>query len=1114
MRPPVDQEARECALDPSKSVIIQAPAGSGKTGLLIRRFLMLLARVEEPEQILSITFTRKATAEMRRRITAALQGVDDEGNVESDPELRKLAAHALANDHKQGWNLIHNTRRLRIQTIDSLCSELVQRMPWSSRFGAAPTILEDAEQFYSEAANRTLAHLEDDDNDRLSKACSQVLNLLDANLGAAIILIAGMLRKRDKWMRLLGRHQRTLLESWWQQTIEDSLVRCNAMMTDEMRQHLNELTPYAAQNIQIYNREKHKPASRLESCVSMRGFPKPVSSQLAYWQGITELLLLADGKGLRKTVNVQSGFPPSNPDKKKDMSAFLAAHRENTSLERALIWIHRLPGAGYSDDQWQSLDAILELLPIAAAELKLLFSENNQADYIELSQRAELALGDQSEPSDLALVFDYQLKHILVDEFQDTSTGQLSLLEKLFAGWQSDDGRTAFFVGDPMQSIYRFREAEVANFLHTQSHGIGDVMPKSLLLRTNFRSDKTIVDWINSVFHQVMPERSDEINGAVSYAAADSFLSSQTDCKVEVHPSIDATPELEASRLSDLVATLLKQHPKEKIAILGRTRNSLTEIARALDQRGLAFQGINLQRLGERQAIQDLHALTCAIQQPADRVAWLGLMRAPWCGLNLNEMIQLFGDERNQPVLTSLTNASDFEKLSIDTQSNLRRLIGVMEQSRSRRGRVPVWKNLEATWIALGGPACVEPSDLEDCQRFINLVRELEHDGIVINKSSLDTSIRELWANTNVDCLVQLLTIHAAKGLEFDTVIVPGLERRTRTSDPELLRFRSLPDRLLLAPKPASEDRDDPFYRYLGQLETEHLHNEATRLLYVACTRARRRLHLFGNVKSNKKGEISQPATTSFLALLWPSIGAMFENCDQQNDNNSKINTPADTFAECMIERLPAGWHLPALPEPIKISKTGPDTDSHTDTVVEFDWAGESARICGIVIHRVLQNVDRVGWERWQQQPVSSENRNQWRASLIEAGISVDESDQALTFVESAVINARADPQAEWIFSPNHQDIFTEWPITGVINNNIWHCVIDRSFIDKNGTRWIIDFKSSRHEQQQDLDQFIVQEKERYRCTMDRYAAMAKAIDPRPIRTALYYPVLQRFEEL
>ncbi|MGB5708080.1 MAG: UvrD-helicase domain-containing protein [Arenicellales bacterium] len=1114
MKPPVDQEARECALDPSKSVIIQAPAGSGKTGLLIRRFLMLLARVEEPEQILSITFTRKATAEMQRRVTGALQGVDDEGNPESDPELKKLAADALANDHKQGWNLVQNTRRLRIQTIDSLCSELVQRMPWSSRFGAAPTILEEAEEFYSEAANRTLAHLEDDDNNQLSKACSQVINLLDANLGAAIELIAGMLRKRDKWMRLLGGHQRALLESWWQQTIEDSLVRCNALMTDDMRQHLGELAPYAAQNIQTYNREKHKPTSRLEYCVSMQGFPKPAPDQLEYWQGITELLLLANGKGLRKAVNVQSGFPQSDADKKKNMSALLEALRENTALERALVWIHRLPGAYYSDDQWQSLDAILTLLPIAAAELKLLFSENNQADYIELSQRAELALGDQSAPTDLALIFDYQIRHILVDEFQDTSTGQLSLLEKLFEGWQSDDGRSAFFVGDPMQSIYRFREAEVANFLHTQTHGIGDVMPKSLLLRTNFRSDKKIVDWVNTVFFQVMPDRSDEINGAVSYAAADSFLTGQTGCKVEIHPSVDATPEMEASRLSNLVATLLKHHPKEKIAILGRTRSSLTEIARALNLCGIAFQGIKLQRLGERQAIQDLHALTCAIQQPADRVAWLGLMRAPWCGLSLSEMTHLFGDDRCQPVLMSLTNAPNLEKLSLDCQANMRRVVEVMERSRTRRGRVPLWKNLEATWIALGGPACVEPSDLDDCQRFISLVRELECDGVMINKSSLDSSIRELWASTNVDSLVQLLTIHAAKGLEFDTVIIPGLERRTRTNDPELLRFRSLPDRLLLAPKPASENREDPFYRYLGQLETEHLHNEATRLLYVACTRARRRLHLFGNVKSNQKGEISQPATMSFLALLWPSISATFENCHQQKGNISEVDAPADTFAECMVERLPAGWRLPALPKSIQILKTAPDTDSNPDSAIEFDWAGETARICGIVIHRVLQNVDRVGWERWRRKPASSETRNQWRANLIEAGISAYESDEALTLVESAVKNARADSQAEWIFSPKHQNIITEWPVTGVINNNIWHCVIDRSFIDENGTRWIIDFKSSRHEQQQDLAQFIVQEKERYRSTLERYAAIVKVLDPRPIRTALYYPVLQRFEEL
>ncbi|MGI9318192.1 MAG: UvrD-helicase domain-containing protein [bacterium] len=1111
---PVDHRARVEALDSSHSVIIQAPAGSGKTGLLVRRFLRLLAEVEEPEQILGITFTRKATTEMRKRIIDVLQWSGKIGESDNDSELQKLSGAALANDQKRGWNLVTNTRRLRIQTIDSLCNELVQRMPWSARFGAPPLIIEDAEALYREAARRTLGHLESHDDAKLSNACKLLMDLLDANLGAGIELLTGMLKKRDKWMRLLGGHSRAQLESWWKKTIDDTLIHCNSFFSDDLRSQLLELAPFAAKHISEYNQEKNKPASKLEGCIGMQQFPEPTHTALAYWQGLADLVLLGSRKGIRKTVNVQSGFPPSQPEIKGRMVELLDSLRENVQLQKSLIWVSELPEPRYSNEQWQSLDAILELLPVAAAELKLLFSEPNQADYIELAQRAELALGDESAPTDLALIFDYQLKHVLVDEFQDTSAGQISLLEKLLEGWQPGDGRTAFFVGDPMQSIYRFREAEVANFLHTQSHGIGDVVPVPLLLNSNFRSDAVIVEWVNNVFTEIMPDQSDEIRGAVRYAKADPFLGAKPGCEVQIHPGIDRSAETEAAEVAELIIAQTNRFPNESIAVLGRTRSSLTEIARTLESYGISYQGIKLQKLGERQAIQDLLNLACAIQQPSDRVAWLGLMRAPWCGLDLNDMVQICGHDKALPIMTSWGKSESLQSLSAHSQSNLQKLRNEMARSLSRRGVVPLWKNLEATWVALGGPACVAPTELDDCQRLIGLVRQLEADGIMINRNSLDLAIRELWANADNPCSLQLLTIHAAKGLEFDTVVLPGLERQTRSNDPDLLRFHNLPDRLLLAPKPSSQKRDDPFYSYLGQLEKEHLHNESSRLLYVACTRARQRLHLFGKVNSNPKGEFRQPPPSSLLSLLWPVVKEKFEHANSTNQVHLEPDHELELSPECNIERLPSEWRAPTLPDPVQVKVRELESDSDSDVGIEFDWAGEITRISGIVIHRILQHIEQAGWHNWCNQPINDQIKQRWRVGLIRAGISVDELDLALRLVEDAVAGARTDPTAAWIFSPKHQDVRTEWPITGFVRRKICHCVIDRSFIDEDGTRWVIDFKSSRHEQEQDLEQFMHHERERYRNTMEQYSSLIKALDERPVRKALYYPVLQRFEEL
>lgn len=1115
MNLPVDHQARDQALDSLRSVIIQAPAGSGKTGLLIRRYLKLLAESEEPEQILCITFTRKATAEVRKRVIETLKDCECGDARDDDSELLRLSNAVLTNDREKGWDLVNNIRRLRIQTIDSLCSELVQRMPWSARFGAPPSIVENAELLYREAAKSALAHLDDNDNEKLSAACNRVMTLLDANLGAGIDLLAGMLHKRDKWMRLLVGHSRELLESWWQQTISDTLVQCSSMFDNQVRQELQELAPFAAHNIILRNRAQKKPASKLEACVSMRKFPEPEYQALPQWQGIAELLLLGNRKGIRKTVDVRSGFPPSQPDFKRRMLELLESLRQNAALEQALIWVSILPDPSYSDDQWRTLEAILKLLPVAAAELKILFSESNQADYIELAQRAELALGDKTAPSDLALVFDYQLKHILVDEFQDTSAGQIGLLEKLLEGWQPGDGRTAFFVGDPMQSIYRFREAEVANFLHTQSHGIGDVVPLSLVLHANFRSDPAIVKWINHTFSDIMPaSRSDEIHGAVSYASAEPSLKTLPGCEVALHPAVNGSVESEAECVADLVSRLIEQYPEDTIAVLGRTRISLSGIASALESQGLPFQGIKLQKLSERQAIQDLFNLACAIQQPSDRTAWLGLMRAPWCGFDLNQMMLVCGDDISIPVLRNWLDFKDLGALSVESQRNLRKLQNELGQSLLRRGVVPLWKNLEATWIALGGPACVAPSELEDCQRLISLVRQLEDDGKRVNKNTLKLAVRELWSSTDIPRQVQLLTIHAAKGLEFDTVILPGLERQARSTEPELLRFHNLPDRLLLAPRPPSGNKDDPFYHYLGQLEKEHQHNELIRLLYVACTRARSRLHLFGNINTNSKGELRQPASSSMLSLLWKNVQYEFENVDKEVPGCAENDSQAETDPDCFIERLPCDWQPPAIPSAVLIETAAPESDSESDAPIEFDWAGETARICGVVIHRILQHVDRTGWAQWRRQPVEDQAKDRWRSQLVQAGISRDEMDEAIQIVQDAVTRTRSDPNAAWIFSSTHQDVRTEWPVTGFIDDRIRHCVIDRGFVDQDGSRWIIDFKSSRHEQAQDLEQFMRQEKERYRLKMERYAKVVAKLDGRPVRKALYYPILQRFEEL
>src|SRR3989441_1606980 len=172
--------------------------------------------------------------------------------------------------------------------------------------------------------------------------------------------------------------------------------------------------------------------------------------------------------------------------RKADPEAQALSHNEE--LRQALQALLCMPPERYSDAQWEVLDSIIRVLPLAVAQLKVVFAERGECDFTEVAQGAVRALGTPDAPTDLLLALDYRIRHILVDEFQDTSNSQWELIERLTAGWERGDGRTLFLVGDPMQSIYRFREAEVALFLRAQREGMGSLPLERLTLSTNFRS--------------------------------------------------------------------------------------------------------------------------------------------------------------------------------------------------------------------------------------------------------------------------------------------------------------------------------------------------------------------------------------------------------------------------------------------------------------------------------------------------------------------------------------------------------------------------------------------------------------------------------------------------
>jgi len=959
-----DAAAREAALDPGRSFIVQAPAGSGKTELLVRRFLKLLATVERPEEILAITFTRKAAAEMRKRVLEAM------------PEAKQLG------------------HRLRIQTIDALCASLTRQMPVLARFGAQPDLVELARPHYREAALRTLKDL--------SPEAERLLAHLDNNLGTAVWLLSSMLAKRDQWLRTTG----------------------------------------AARS-----------RARLEASFALE-----------------RARILAAARRIHPDASVEMANECLTKDKEwRRRPAAPAALVATPGLREALVALQEMPPERYTDYQWEVLEAILRLLPHAAAHLKVVFGERGEADFTEVAQGAVRALGRPDAPTDLLLALDYRVKHILVDEFQDTSISQWELLTLLTSGWTAGDGRTLFLVGDPMQSIYRFREAQVALFLQARENGLGSVKLEPITLSTNLRSQKNLIAFFNAAFSRILPEEADAASGAVPYSPAAPHPDKKTLGGEAATWHALPDREAEASRVVELV-----REAKDRTAILVRKRDALADIVPALRAAGIRFRAIDIEHLGEKQVVQDLYALTRALSHLGDRIAWLSILRAPWAGLSLQDLHEIAAKDRYATVWEL-----------IQENERLERFRTILGPTIANRGRGSLRERVEGVWLALGGPACVaSATDLEDAEIYLDELESLELAGELEDLAALDESLRQLYALPDLEATdddLQIMTIHKAKGLEFGTVIVPGLDKGPGRSDTPLFLFRERSSGLLLAPMRESGAEEDLAYRYLRNLEVEAEDLEAARLLYVAATRAENRLHLLACTKCEDDGSPRAPAPRSLLARAWPVAEAHYARMVPEQLAMDFMHAPRAPFTTLTrlaleVERvpLPPGAHWPAPP------------DGSREEPIEFSWAGETARHVGTVVHRWLQRIAEDELRGWDASRISSLKKS-FARDLQRRGVAPAELERSAESVALALRNTLADERGRWILGP-HGVARSEYRMRVHSPEGRRTYVMDRVFRDRDGRLWVVDFKTSRHEGAE-VEAFLDRERGRYAAQLDAYAA-------------------------
>ena len=1064
-----DNEARQKATDPNVSCIVQAPAGSGKTEILTQRFLRLLSTVSAPEQIVALTFTKKAANEMRARIVLALQRAADGAQPASVHQqlTYHYAANALLNDKTHHWQLLQTPQRLRITTIDSLCQTLAHAIPLVDKQTPYAKQSETPNDLYQNAARACFAYALDHSD--YQSPLRILLEHLDNRQDRLLALFAEQLHSRDQWLRPLyaARLQNKADYEEALRTIEQhERLRFQASIPPACVQPLIDLAREVA-NLEADSTSKR---TALRTWYTLR------DTQSTHIEGLVSLLLTSQHT-LRKAFDHHVGLKRGAcPDKvyttlKTASKQLLSELNETPDFLAALLRVRILPPPIYPACQWEALQALLTLLPLLASHLYLLFNQTNTVDFQAIAHQAQLALREDDNPTDLALYLDHTIHHLLIDEFQDTSMQQFELITQLVEGFEPHTHKTLFIVGDPMQSIYRFRGAEVGLFLHAQRHGVGPVLLTPLHLRCNFRATETLVKWTNHRFQDIFPTQDDLESGAIAYHTATAINPADATRGVTAYQYTTRTAE--AQGIVACIKHELAEYPTEQIALLVSRRSQLTAIIHTLRAENIAYQGVDIDWISVLPHIRDVWSLTQALLMPAHRLAWLALLRSPWCGLCLADLHLIANVDRKKSIYAALTQWEHLHGLSRDGLIRVRYLCTVFQNALAHRHQQPLVTWLINTLEHLHVHAVLSPTAADDLEQFWQLLETFEQDGQLADFTRFEQALNTLYSKQLTPSRLQIMTIHKAKGLEFDCVILPSLSAKPSRTDKPLLRWLTLPTTtqplVLVSPIHASHDEDCPLYDYLEKLDAEKTHYEQQRLLYVAVTRAKKRLYLFDHTDKNTRG--------TFRALLEAEEFCALEQAPL--DESDTQNIPPQSYLPEVFYNTPITPTLATVPNAGMLITDG------------------TSRILGIITHELLQWICTYHPATEHEVPWTLAHQ-----ALRHYGFDTTDIPALKQRLNEYINPLFHTPRGRWI-TQAHLYEHNEYELLVNHQGNIQTQIIDRTF-HENGLCWIIDFKTGGSDAHQEAS---------HRAQVNTYATHLTHKTTSPIHCGLYYLNTQRWIE-
>jgi ATP-dependent helicase/nuclease subunit A len=893
--PDVDAEARAFAVDPRNNVVLEASAGTGKTSVLVARYINLLKAGVEPANILAITFTRKAAAEMRERIVG---------------ELRDAAGRSQF-DRARWLELRDRLGEIAISTIDAFCLSLLREFPLEA----------DLDPGFDMADETEVPRLVDE---ALDRALRTIAGLARSDADIALVLAQlGLARSREGLALLLDRRlvAREALDHFLAKGPRDLTARivCRRSATalqDALRTVPGGLDRFLADGpgrhprYQLFLRE----VARLraiddEADAAIRGM----------FDRIAAHFLTHEGKARRTGTQVPPYKAEHYPSKE-------AARRHREALFQVAPQVERVVFAFSRDLNVVLSRGVRRMFAIALDEYRRSLDERSVLDFPDVLQRALALLRQMDEFSQSRFRLESRYHHVLVDEFQDTSRAQWELVTLLVHAWGEGLGLATnpslFIVGDRKQSIYRFRDADVSILRQAGRH-IERLRASGGVRRSitrSFRAVPELLEFVNELFAEMsQPAAGDE---GFTYGDADRF---PVDAAAARAPgaagpvlglAVADTPEACASAVAVEIQRVLREETVRDrrtglaraakpgdIAILFRSRASHREFERELELRGIptyVYKGLGFFDADE---IKDLTALIRFLADAGSDLRAAAFLRSRFVRISDAALAQLAPGLAD--ALIDAAPPARIDRLDAEDRLVLEHVRAHLGSWLARVDRVPPAELIDqiltdsAYAYELRGARRYQA--WENLKKMRSLVRRIQNRGyatLARIADHIDALTAGDESNAVLEALdaVNLMTVHASKGLEFPVVFVVNLAKGA-SGPPK-------PIRVIVSGDDEVSVGVGPFVSEMEEADRDREKHETRRLLYVALTRARDRLYLSSVLKEGA----FVPGRGSLGEVLPESVKGLFSRAAGTFDAFATLawTGPSGHTFDCRLCRAPS----------------------------------------------------------------------------------------------------------------------------------------------------------------------------------------------------------------